>query len=160
MKRQKGVVLFFALIVLIIMTVIGVALAVNSTQSLRMSGAGSERLEAKALADGGVAALLLDKPQSYFANLSDIDSDNNYLDPNPDEPWQVVQVVTPLPFVDDGTGNLVVQPKNVSCQRTANATGANLVNCRRVEISSTTTFGRDNLGQLTVVAGVEQQVLP
>lgn len=53
MKRQKGVVLFFALIILIIMTVIGVALAVNSTQSLRMSGAGSERIEAKAIADGG-----------------------------------------------------------------------------------------------------------
>lgn len=35
------------------MTVIGVALAVNSTQSLRMSGAGSERIEAKAIADGG-----------------------------------------------------------------------------------------------------------
>lgn len=62
MKRQKGVVLFFALIVLIIMTVIGVALAVNSTQSLRMSGAGSERLEAKALADGGCSIVIGEAP--------------------------------------------------------------------------------------------------
>ena len=45
-KRQQGIVLFFSLIVLVLMTLIGVALAVNSTQSLRMSGAGSERIEA------------------------------------------------------------------------------------------------------------------
>ncbi|MGZ0787976.1 PilX N-terminal domain-containing pilus assembly protein, partial [Pseudomonas saponiphila] len=43
MKKQKGIVLFFALIILLLMTIIGVALAVNSTQSMRMSGAGSER---------------------------------------------------------------------------------------------------------------------
>ncbi|MCD8558337.1 MAG: pilus assembly PilX N-terminal domain-containing protein, partial [Shewanella xiamenensis] len=53
MRKQKGIVLFFALIVLLLMTIIGVALAVNSTQSMRMSGAGSERIEAKSIADGG-----------------------------------------------------------------------------------------------------------
>jgi len=151
MKKQRGIVLFFALIVLIIMTVIGVALAVNSSQSLRMSGAGAERIEAKALADGGISALLLDKPQAFFANLSDIDSTNKYL--------ELQQVVTPLPLVDDGTGKFIVQPKNVSCQRTKNATGANLINCRRSEITSTAQFGRDMLGQLTVVTGIEQEVL-
>ena len=58
MRKQKGIVLFFALIVLLLMTIIGVALAVNSTQSMRMSGAGSERIEAKAIADGGLEAVL------------------------------------------------------------------------------------------------------
>ncbi|MGS0726875.1 pilus assembly PilX family protein, partial [Shewanella sp. 0m-11] len=52
MQKQKGIVLFFSLIVLLIMTVIGVALAVNSTQSIRMAGAGSERVEAVAVARG------------------------------------------------------------------------------------------------------------
>lgn len=150
MKKQKGVVLFFALIVLIIMTVIGVALAVNSTQSLRMAGAGAEHIEAKALADGGVAAVLLNKTQAFLATMSSID--NNSFSGG-------TQVLTPLPLVDDGTGNLIVQPQNVSCQRSDAASGTDLFKCRRIEISSQVSFGRDNLGQVTVVTGIEQEVL-
>lgn len=142
MKYQKGVVLFFALIVLILMTLIGVALAVNSTQSLRMAGAGAERIEAKAIADGGLQTVINNYQGSLFANLSVV---------TPEDLFNGKQQLIPLPL----TG-----VQNVGCQRTVNATGANLVNCRRVEISSTSTFGRDKLGQLTVVAGVEQQVLP
>uniref|UniRef100_Q0HS88 Type IV pilus assembly protein PilX n=1 Tax=Shewanella sp. (strain MR-7) TaxID=60481 RepID=Q0HS88_SHESR len=151
MKKQKGVVLFFALIVLIIMTVIGVALAVNSTQSLRMAGAGSERVEAKALADGGVDAVLNAKTKAFLATMTAIDSNNNYSGGR--------QTLTPLPLVDDGTGTLVVQPKNVSCQRSLNASGTDLFKCRRVEISSAVAFGRDNVGQLTVITGIQQEVL-
>ncbi|MGL4612670.1 MAG: pilus assembly PilX family protein [Shewanella sp.] len=142
MKKQQGIVLFFALIVLIIMTVIGVALAMNSSQSLRMSGAGSERIEAKAIADGGLEQVMLKYQGPLFANLNAVKTEALF---------SSVQQLTPVPLVG---------PQNVGCQRTANATGVNLVNCRRVEISSTKTFGRDNLGQLTLVAGVEQQVLP
>ncbi|GIU36223.1 MULTISPECIES: PilX N-terminal domain-containing pilus assembly protein [Shewanella] len=141
MKKQKGVVLFFALIVLIIMTVIGVALAINSTQSLRMSGAGSERIEAKAIADGGLEQIISDYSGEQFANLNAV-TETSVFNSN--------QKLKPLP--DAGV-------RDVGCQRTANATGANLVSCRRVEISSSVTFGRDNLGSLTVVSGVEQQVL-
>ncbi|WP_028762791.1 pilus assembly PilX family protein [Shewanella colwelliana] len=149
MQKQKGVVLFFSLILLIIMTVIGVALAVNSTQSLRMAGAGTERIEAKALADGGVAAVLLNKTPAFLATMSDIDNSNALSGGT--------QVLVPLPLVDDGAGGLKVEPKNVSCQRTK-LISSNL-ECRRIEISSTVSFGRDNLGQLTVVTGIEQEVL-
>ncbi|MCL1092031.1 pilus assembly PilX N-terminal domain-containing protein [Shewanella profunda] len=141
MSKQRGIVLFFALIVLIIMTVIGVALAVNSTQSLRMSGAGSERIEAKALADGGLQQVIANYQGALFANLGLVTSETLF---------NGTQQLTPLPL----TG-----VRDVSCQRTDRATGANLVSCRRVEISSTATFGRDDLGQVTVVAGIEQQVL-
>ncbi len=151
MKKQKGAVLFFSLIVLLIMTVIGVALAVNSTQSLRMAGAGSERIEAKALADGGVAAVLIAKSKAFLATMTAIDSSNTYSGGT--------QTLTPLPLVDDGHGNLIVQPKNVACQRSMNASGTDLFKCRRVEVSSKVTFGRDNLGQVTVITGVEQEVL-
>ncbi|QYK03343.1 pilus assembly PilX family protein [Shewanella psychrotolerans] len=151
MKKQEGMVLFFSLIVLIIMTVIGVALAVNSTQSLRMAGAGAERIEAKALADGGIAAVLLNKTPAFLASMSNIDNDNAYLGGT--------QVLTPLPLVDDGAGGLKVEPKNVACQRTGAASSTGLFQCRRVEISSQVSFGRDNLGQLTVVTGIEQEVL-
>ncbi|MCE9678012.1 pilus assembly PilX N-terminal domain-containing protein [Shewanella sp. AS1] len=150
-KKQQGVVLFFSLIILIMMTVIGVALAVNSTQSLRMAGAGSERVEAKALADGGVAAILLNKTPAFLASMTAIDDQNSFSGGT--------QVLTPLPLVDDGTGNLIVQPKNVSCQRRGNANQAGSFQCRRIEISSQVSFGRDNLGQVTVVTGIEQEVL-
>jgi len=123
------------------MTVIGVALAINSTQSLRMSGAGSERIEAKAIADGGLEQIISDYSGEQFANLNAV-TETSVFNSN--------QKLKPLP--DAGV-------RDVGCQRTANATGANLVSCRRVEISSSVTFGRDNLGSLTVVSGVEQQVL-
>jgi len=51
-QKQQGIVLFFSLIILVLMTIIGVALAVNSTQSLRMAGAGAERIDAMASAQG------------------------------------------------------------------------------------------------------------
>ncbi|MFB2686755.1 pilus assembly PilX N-terminal domain-containing protein [Shewanella sp. FJAT-51649] len=141
MRKQKGIVLFFALIVLVLMTVIGVALAVNSTQSLRMSGAGAERIEAKAIADGGLEQVISDYSGEQLANLN-AEADTTVFNSR--------QTLKPLP--ETGV-------RDVGCQRTSNATGANLVSCRRAEISSSVTFGRDNLGSLTVVSGVEQQVL-
>lgn len=141
MKHQQGVVLFFALIVLIIMTVIGVALAVNSTQSLRMAGAGSDRLEAKALADGGLELVISKFKGAPFANLNAVSSQAEF---------NGTQLLTPLPL----TG-----VKDVGCQRSSKASGANLIKCRRLEVSSTANFGRENLGQLTVVTGIEQEIL-
>lgn len=123
------------------MTLIGVALAVNSTQSLRMADAGAQRLDAKAVADGGLAQVISDNSGSLLANLSAKKTANVF---------GGSQVITPLP--ESGV-------RDVGCQRTSNATGANLVSCRRVEVTSTVAFGRDNLGTLTVASGVEQQVL-
>ncbi|RYV02564.1 pilus assembly protein PilX [Shewanella sp. OPT22] len=52
MQKQKGVVLFFAIIVLLLLTIIGVSLATNSSMSLMMAGSGTERLEALLTAQG------------------------------------------------------------------------------------------------------------
>lgn len=143
MKKQKGVVLFFSLIVLIIMTVIGVALAVNSTQSLRMAGAGAERVEANAIANGALDLLINNNKGAVFANMASRDDTNKLLGGT--------QSIIPMP--KDGT------IQDVSCQRSAKANGANLFSCRRLEVQSRINFGRDNLGQLQVVAGIEQEVL-
>ncbi|MCE9685278.1 pilus assembly PilX N-terminal domain-containing protein [Shewanella sp. AS16] len=142
MNKQKGVVLFFSLIVLIIMTLIGVALAVNSLQSMRMSGAGSERIEAGIAANGALDAAIASNQGAGLANMSTT-TQSSLLNGT--------QTITPLP--EDGT------VQDVSCQRSTNASAANLIACRRLEISSSSTFGRDDLGQLTVVAGIEQEVL-
>ncbi|MFB2638570.1 PilX N-terminal domain-containing pilus assembly protein [Shewanella bicestrii] len=150
MRKQKGIVLFFALIVLILMTVIGVALAVNSTQSLRMSGAGAERIEAKAIADGGLEAAIEANKGTSLATLSNIATTAEF---------GAQQILTPIPFEVDASGNIVIGAKDVGCQRSSRANGGNLINCRRVEINSTVNFGRDNLGRLTVVTLVEQEVI-
>lgn len=148
-RNQQGIVLFFSLIVLIIMTVIGVALTVNSTQSLRMAGAGAERIEAKALADGGLAEVLAAKPKAYLATLSQIDTNNSYSGG--------AQVLTPLPLVDDGSGNLIVKKGTFTCLPNHAANQSNKFGCRRVEISSQVNFGREKLGQIIVVTGIEQE---
>ncbi|MCU7996311.1 pilus assembly PilX N-terminal domain-containing protein [Shewanella glacialipiscicola] len=150
MKKQKGIVLFFALIVLLLMTIIGVALAVNSTQSMRMSGAGSERIEAKSIADGGLEAAIEANKGASLAKLSKISFVAEF---------GSNQTLTPIPYEVDGAGNVVTSAKDVGCQRSARPNSGNLISCRRIEISSTAAFGRDDLGQLTVVAGVEQEVL-
>lgn len=142
MRKQKGVVLFFALIVLVLMTVIGVALAVNSTQSLRMAGAGAERIEAMAIANGALDSVIKTYQGAGFANMSD---------ETPAKELGGKQTIIPMP--KDGT------VQDVSCQRSSKASGANLIKCRRLEVISTANFGREDLGQLTVVTGIEQEVL-
>jgi type IV pilus assembly protein PilX len=144
MNRQKGVALFFALIVLIIMTVIGIALAVNSGQSLRMSGAGSERIEAQILANGALDEVVAINKGAVLANMTEAQTTTS-------GSLGGSQLIVPMP--KDGT------IQDVGCQRSSNASGAGLISCRRLEVSSTVSFGRDNLGQLTVVAGIEQEVL-
>ncbi|MGI2257743.1 pilus assembly PilX family protein [Shewanella sp. GXUN23E] len=142
MKKQQGVVLFFSLIVLLMMTVIGVALAVNSSQSLRMAGAGSDRVEALAAAQGAQAIELADKSGSQLANL-----DSTIVETRTLSGITSTNTIDPLEFGD------------VNCQRSADASSTNLISCRRMEISTEAKFGRDNLGRLTVVTGVEQEVL-
>ncbi|QSX30869.1 pilus assembly PilX N-terminal domain-containing protein [Shewanella cyperi] len=140
MRKQKGIVLFFSLIVLIIMTVIGVALAVNSGQSLRMSGAGAERVEALVAAQGAQDRSINTQQGAVLANL-------NAAVTVADGTLNVSSTIVPVPLGD------------VSCQRSTKANSANLISCRRAEVSSTIQYGRNNLGQLTVVAGIEQEVL-
>lgn len=139
MKKQKGIVLFLSLIVLIIMTVIGIALAVNSNQSMRMAGAGSERVEAMASAHGAQDSVIDTNKGAVLANLNMVMDAGTTLG--------VTSTITPTPFVD------------IACQRKPDASGAALISCRRAEITSVATFGRNNMGQLTIVAGVEQEVL-
>ncbi|BAJ00979.1 pilus assembly PilX family protein [Shewanella violacea] len=140
MKKQEGMVLFFSLIVLMIMTVIGIALAVNSSQSMKMAGAGSERIEALSAAQGAQDRAVANNQGASMANIVGTIT-------VVDTALGVTNTLNPLAAGD------------VNCQRSTKASSANLISCRRVEISSLATFGKKNMGQLTVVAGVEQEVL-
>ncbi|MBR9726695.1 PilX N-terminal domain-containing pilus assembly protein [Shewanella intestini] len=143
MKRQQGVVLFFSLVVLILMTIIGVALAVHSTQSLRMSGAGSERVAATMKAQGGLNTVI-DKSDFYEFSTTNVAVQNT-------TELNGSQQISLMPADDPGI--------EVSCQRTENASASNLIGCRRIEINSTVEFGRGGYGELTVTSGIEQEVL-
>ncbi len=139
-KKQKGVVLFFSLIILLIMTVIGVALAVNSNQSIKMAGAGSERVEAMIEAHGALDKVLAAKAGTSLANI-------NALQTVVDDTFNASSTLAPMA---DG---------DVACQRSSAASGANLISCRRVEVSTEASFGRNNMGRVSIVTGVEQEVL-
>jgi type IV pilus assembly protein PilX len=140
-KKQQGIVLFFSLIVLVLMTLIGVALAVNATQSLRMAGAGSERLDAIASAQGAQDKAIFANAGSTMANMTAIST-------TVDIELGVSNTLTPMTIGD------------VGCQRSTKANAANLIRCRRIEISSAATFGRSDMGLVTVITGIEQEVLP
>lgn len=140
MRKQKGVVLFFSIIILLIMTVIGVALAVNSTQSIRMAGAGSERLEAMSAAHGAQDRVIANnrgKNLSQIRNLTTI----------ADGTFNVTNTLVPLSNGD------------VGCVRNTNPNQADMIACVPMEILSEATFGRSDMGRLTVVSGIEQEVL-
>lgn len=139
-KKQQGIVLFFSLIVLVLMTLIGVALAVNSTQSLRMAGAGSERIEAVASAKGA-------QDKVISANAGTTLTTMTVASTSVDADLGVSNTMTPL-IVGD-----------VNCKRSPTASSGTLISCRRIEVSSAATFGRSNMGLVTVVAGIEQEVI-
>ncbi|WP_299492191.1 PilX N-terminal domain-containing pilus assembly protein [uncultured Shewanella sp.] len=138
MRNQQGMVLFFSLIVLLIMTVIGVAVAMNATQSLRMSQAGSDRVKANIALQGALNTVVMNNEGSTLANLDD---------PQViiDAAYNVTSTLTPL---YDG---------DVACARSSRPTAG--IECRKIELSSEITFGRGNLAQLTRVSGLEQEVL-
>ncbi|MCL1117060.1 pilus assembly PilX family protein [Shewanella aestuarii] len=140
MQKQQGIVLFFSLIILVIMTVIGVALAVNATQSLRMAGAGSERIEAMLAAQGAQDKVIIANEGETLANMAAVSVQN-------DLALGVTNTMTPLVNYD------------VNCARDPEATDPSVIQCRRVEISSAAAFGRSQLGRVTVVSGIEQEVL-
>ncbi len=142
MQKQQGMVLFFSLIVLIIMTVIGVALATNSNMSMKMAGAGSERIEANIIANGALDKVIDDNKGSNFANMT-VETVSSVMGET--------QLVSPVLY------NGIVQ--DVQCQRRSNASSKPLDGCRRIEISSSASFGKNDMGNLTVVAGVEQELI-
>jgi type IV pilus assembly protein PilX len=139
-KKQQGIVLFFSLIVLVLMTLIGVALAVNSTQSLRMAGAGSERLDAMASAQGAQDKVILANTDNTLTTMTvtftTVDNDLG-----------VSNTLTPMSIGD------------VDCQRSPAGTQSDLIGCRRIEVSSAATFGRSDMGLVTVISGIEQEVV-
>lgn len=139
-ERQQGVVLFFSLIVLVLMTLIGVALAVNSTQSLRMAGAGSERLDAMASAKGS-------QDKTILANTGNTLTTMIITSTTMDNDLGVSNTLTPLVVGD------------VPCQRSIIPNSGASISCRRVEVSSAASFGRSDMGLVTVVAGIEQEVI-
>ncbi|QQX81507.1 pilus assembly PilX N-terminal domain-containing protein [Shewanella sp. KX20019] len=143
MKKQNGMVLFASLIILIIMTVIGVALATNSNMSMKMAGAGSERIEASIIANGALDKVIDDNEGASFANMT-VETTANVMGES-----QSMQ-----PLLINGT------VQDVECLRSPKANGSTTgISCRRIEISSSASFGKNDIGNLTVILGVEQEVM-
>ncbi|MDB2385815.1 pilus assembly PilX N-terminal domain-containing protein [Shewanella sp.] len=137
MKKQNGMVLFFSLIVLVIMTLIGVALATNSSMSMKMAGAGAQRVAAKITANGALDKVIDEHKGRSFANMS----------------------ATTESHLMGGRQWIEPEVEDVNCQRRSNANSAGLIRCRRSDVFSSASFGKSDIGNLTVVAGVEQEVL-
>ncbi len=128
MKQQKGVVLFFAIIVLLLLTIIGVSLAVNSSMSLQMSNAGSERLE--------VVNEINEQLQNRFLEIQGMDVDQiDALLPNPD---------------------IIRLPQQVGTAR--DCTNNNAFCCVIYEVSQTVEYGKFDIAHPPVAFGIEKPV--
>ena len=150
MKRQQGAVLVFALIVLVLMTMIGVGLVTNSGLSMRMAGNGSERIETSTKVQGAQEGLINNKKiQEQLSNIDD--------EISADKIKQIVENEKIATF-DSNIRISSISNGDVSCQRSSNASSSNLISCRRAEISTTATFGRID-GKMIVTTGIEQEVL-
>lgn len=141
--KQQGAVLFLALIVLVVMTIIGLGLATNSGLSLRMAGSASERIEAITQVQGAQRSVIATNDfRKLLANGTE-------------------SVTLPADIgLQLGTKNaLIMGSGEASCQRSSYASSTNLIRCRRAEITTTIEFGKHNMGEITQVVGIEQEIL-
>ncbi len=150
-KQQHGIVLFFALIVLILMTIIGVALASNSTQSLQMASSGAERLEAISKVNGSQERFLNQNQGS--AVMTDLIAPLLMSD----SVMNAKHIIKPVGCNQDEMGNCTSQILDTDCGRSA--TGSSAFKCRKIEVSTSAKYGRNNLGTVNICSAIEQQVL-
>ncbi|MCL1079323.1 pilus assembly protein PilX [Parashewanella spongiae] len=151
MKKQQGVVLFFALIVLVLMTIIGVSLAVNSTQSIKMAGSGAERLEAISHIYGSQERFITQNQGN--AMMTDLTAPAQVNDAQ----MGVSHAVMPIGCNPDADSNCTSPVLDTGCARKSR--GSLGIKCRKIEVTTSARYGRNNLGQLVISSGMEQQVL-
>ncbi|GLP97142.1 PilX N-terminal domain-containing pilus assembly protein [Paraferrimonas sedimenticola] len=141
MKHQQGIVLFFALVVLLVLTVIGTSLAVSAGFSARMASTSAERVEAFHMINGAQLRLIEDEASragdSRFVTVTGTDQVTDAsLNVNSDIEFNI----------------------ETGCRRSSTASSASLFGCRHLDVTSRTTFGRNNRGNVAVVSAVEQPV--
>ncbi|ADN74999.1 type IV pilus assembly protein PilX [Ferrimonas balearica DSM 9799] len=142
MNRQQGMVLVVSILILLVLTLIAAGLASRATMTTQMASASNARGTALHLANGAQAGYV---EQQRLARGASLLITNNGVNTT----------------VDAGTGanNQLTFRIETQCRRSRTATASSVMACRQNELESTVNFGKNQRGQLSVVAGVEQPVL-
>ncbi|GLS82560.1 pilus assembly PilX family protein [Paraferrimonas haliotis] len=141
LNNQQGIVLFFALVVLLILTVIGTSLAVSSGFSARMATTSAERVESLHTINGSQLRLIDEEAAKQGESL-------------------FVKGVGTTSVTDANTGvasdiKFLVE---TGCRRSSSASSASTFSCRQSEVASQVSFGKNNRGNIGIVSAVEQPV--
>ena len=141
MKRQRGIVSVVVFLMLLVLTMIAVGLVTRARMTAQMTAATNARSEAWHLANGA---------QAGFVESQRLARGDSALISNAD-----VYTSTEA----SGVVNTVTFRVETQCRRSRSATAVGIVACRHSELDSAVTYGKNNRGSLSVVAGVEQPVL-
>lgn len=141
MKRQRGVVIIVASLLLLVITLAAVGVATRSRSALQMTSATNARSEALHLVNGAQAGFLetqrLARGQSVLiSNAGTVSSTDA-----------------------QGVVNTVSFRVEAQCRRSRKATATGILTCRHSELESAVAYGKSNRGGLSVVTGLEQPVL-
>ncbi len=146
-NKQQGLVLIVSLIFLISLTAVASALMLNTTTDIKMSGASEERLIAVQNAISAVDETISDQ----------LMSGNNLFESETLVPI-VVGSVTSVAVTNTTISNRNNITKTVTCPPSILASGTGIIGCKMRIISVNNNYGRNNTSNVSVEAGIFQEV--
>jgi len=146
-KKQQGVVLITALIMVIAVTGIAVTLMSSSSIDIKITNAAQEREVAENQLIGEVQRIIADEARKGAANQFFL------------TPEEVTDTGIVMAERDDMKSNMINLNNGVldlECPRRFNFTAG--ISCNMVQVSTTIEYGSKSKHQLTIVTGVAQEM--
>ncbi len=146
-KKQQGVVLITALIMVIAVTGIAVTLMSSSSIDIKITNAAQEREVAENQLIGEVQRIIADEARKGAANQFFL------------TPEEVTDTGIVMAERDDMKSNMINLNNGVldlECPRRFNFTAG--ISCNMVQVSTTMEYGSKSKHQLTIVTGVAQEM--
>jgi len=141
-KRQQGVALIMAMLMLILLSMLGAALLSGANQELKTAGAASERTVAEHWLEGELNKVLTDDDLSPVISTMAMN----------------VQVDASSQL--SGTSGTLEATMEVNCKRSFSASSTSVTPvCRYVRVENSVAYGKAGVASQTIAAGVEQPLL-
>jgi len=140
-NRQQGAALIIAMLIMILLTGIGMSLMRASSQDLKMAGAAAEKKMISNMLEGAIDETL--SQTSMSTTLSNLESDISFSS-----------------SAFDDTSGTISDRGEFDCKRSHNASSTNVMtSCKYADVILNSRYGKGDIAQLTVSAGVEQGII-
>lgn len=148
-KSQQGVVLVVALVFLIALTAVAAALMQNSTTDIKMSGATEEKVTA-------IQEAVSSTDEVIYDQINQSDGDNAFA-----KHINAFPLTKSVSAKDTDAVISVATPNTLEtgCPHTKSASSIQVFTCNVLSIQVTRKYGRKTQNQISVNAGIAQQLL-